>query len=354
MGQLRTTVQTLAGLDLAPQRCCTTWTSRPSGSPGPEWRPACTRSRPDRAPAGVANAGHPPPILLHADGLAEVLRVPPARRSAWAECRSRRWSCPPRPGRPCCSTPTAWWSRAAGTWWGGIELLRERLHDAAAVLLPPPLEPLCDEGAGDPGPGDRDDDIALLAARFDGISPSDVAYWFLEPQAQTPPGPRLVRRRCTAGTWTTRWTRPELLVSEIVTNAVRYAERPVTLRLAAHRCAALRGRRRRAAAAADCGTPPRRRRRPRAVPGQPDGQALGCDPLGAGRWSGSSCPSGSSPGAGRCRLRPGGSGQGGRGQGGVRCVGRAGWARGRRAGSLRIVFTPSPGVPTVGSVRECG
>ena len=32
------------------------------------------------------------------------------------------------------------------------------------------------------GPGDRDDDIALLAARFDGIAPSDVAYWFLEPE----------------------------------------------------------------------------------------------------------------------------------------------------------------------------
>ena len=77
--------------------------------------------------------------------------------------------------------------------WTGIEQLREKLAATARLTgpdHPPPLEALCDEVLDMLGPGDRDDDIALLAARFDGIAPSDVAYWFLEPEAQTAgPGP---------------------------------------------------------------------------------------------------------------------------------------------------------------------
>ncbi|GAA4963977.1 hypothetical protein GCM10023238_34390 [Streptomyces heliomycini] len=52
------------------------------------------------------------------------------------------------------------------------------------------------------GPGDRDDDIALLAARFDGIAPSDVAYWFLEPEdAATRPAAASPGGHCPAGAW---------------------------------------------------------------------------------------------------------------------------------------------------------
>ena len=82
------------------------------------------------------------------------------------------------------------------------------------------------------GPGDRDDDIALLAARFDGIAPSDVAYWFLEPEEMAPGRARRLARHALS-----RWgledltDSVELLISEVVTNAVRYATRPVTLRL---------------------------------------------------------------------------------------------------------------------------
>jgi anti-sigma regulatory factor (Ser/Thr protein kinase) len=99
-------------------------------------------------------------------------------------------------------------------------------------VSPPPLEPLCDEVLEILGPGDRDDDIALLAARFDGIAPSDVAYWFLEPQAQTAGrARRLIRQALRRWDLEEQLDATELLVSEIVTNAVRYAERPITLRL---------------------------------------------------------------------------------------------------------------------------
>lgn len=119
--------------------------------------------------------------------------------------------------------------------WTGIEQLREKLAATAQLTgpdHPPPLEALCDEVLDMLGPGDRDDDIALLAARFDGIAPSDVAYWFLEPEDAAPGRARRLARRQLS-----RWGMDELsdsvelLVSEVVTNAVRYASRPVTLRL---------------------------------------------------------------------------------------------------------------------------
>src|SRR5262249_59938195 len=114
--------------------------------------------------------------------------------------------------------------------WTGIEQLREKL--AATAQLPgadhpPPLEALCDEVLDMLGPGDRDDDIALLAARFDGIAPSDVAYWTLEPEETAPGQARRLARRALA-----RWDLEdltdsvELLGSEEGTNAVRYSSRP--------------------------------------------------------------------------------------------------------------------------------
>ncbi|CAM5503698.1 hypothetical protein SALBM311S_03497 [Streptomyces alboniger] len=92
--------------------------------------------------------------------------------------------------------------------WTGIEQLREKLAATAQLTgpdHPPPLEALCDEVLDMLGPGDRDDDIALLAARFDGIAPSDVAYWFLEPEEMAPGRARRLARRALS-----RWGMEEL------------------------------------------------------------------------------------------------------------------------------------------------
>ena len=107
------------------------------------------------------------------------------------------------------------------------------------------------------GPGDRDDDIALLAARFDGIAPSDVAYWFLEPAGRRPPGRarRLARRALP------RWGLEDLMrlggaAGQRGRHQRRAVRRPAGhAAAAAHRRAALRGRRRRPAAAPACARP---------------------------------------------------------------------------------------------------
>ncbi|MFG1810595.1 SpoIIE family protein phosphatase [Streptomyces sp. NPDC049040] len=233
MGQLRTTVQTLAGLDLAPQEVLYHLDEQAQRL-GQDRMATCVYAvyDPIAHRLVVANAGHPPPVLLHADGLAEVLRVPPGAPIGVGGVPFEAVELPAPAGATLLLYTDGLVESRSRDVWGGIELLRERLHDAASVVSPPPLEPLCDEVLEILGPGDRDDDIALLAARFDGIAPSDVAYWFLEPQAQTPGrARRLVRQALRRWDLEDQLEAAELLVSEIVTNAVRYAERPITLRL---------------------------------------------------------------------------------------------------------------------------
>ncbi|WP_225847697.1 SpoIIE family protein phosphatase [Streptomyces sp. HPF1205] len=233
MGQLRTTVQTLAGLDLAPQEVLYHLDEQAQRL-GQDRMATCVYAvyDPIAHRLVVANAGHPPPVLLHADGLAEVLRVPPGAPIGVGGVPFEAVELPAPTGATLLLYTDGLVESRSRDVWGGIELLRERLHDAASVVSPPPLEPLCDEVLEILGPGDRDDDIALLAARFDGIAPSDVAYWFLEPQAQTAGrARRLVRQALRRWDLHEQLDAAELLVSEIVTNAVRYAERPITLRL---------------------------------------------------------------------------------------------------------------------------
>ncbi|MFI0900321.1 SpoIIE family protein phosphatase [Streptomyces sp. NPDC020983] len=233
MGQLRTTVQTLAGLDLAPQEVLYHLDEQAQRL-GQDRMATCVYAvyDPIAHRLVVANAGHPPPVLLHADGLAEVLRVPPGAPIGVGGVPFEAVELPAPAGATLLLYTDGLVESRSRDVWAGIELLRERLHDAASVVSPPPLEPLCDEVLEILGPGDRDDDIALLAARFDGIAPSDVAYWFLEPQPQTPGrARRLVRQALRRWDLEDQLEAAELLVSEIVTNAVRYAERPITLRL---------------------------------------------------------------------------------------------------------------------------
>ena len=193
----------------ARRRSCTTSTSRPSGSAVTAWRPACT-------PCTTRwHTGSPSPTPAIRRPSCCIWAAAPrccgsrrALRSASAAWTSRRSSWTHRPVRPCCSTRTVWSSPGCVT--------SGRVSSSSASGSPPPprltgpdhappLEALCDDVLDMLGPGDRDDDIALLAARFDGIAPSDVAYWFLDPEDAGPgPGPPgWSAGPCSAGTWKT-------------------------------------------------------------------------------------------------------------------------------------------------------
>lgn len=235
MGQLRTTAQTLAGLDLPPQEVLHHLDEQAQRL-GTDRMATCLYAVYDPVAHRiiVANAGHPPPVMLHRGGRAEVLRVPPGAPIGVGGVDFEAVELDAPAGATLVLYTDGLVESRIRDVWTGIEQLRERLTETARLTgpNPPPLEPLCDEVLDMLGPGDRDDDIALLAARFDGIAPSDVAYWYLDPKAQTAGQARRLARRALE-----RWgleelrDQVELLVSEVVTNAVRYAERPITLRL---------------------------------------------------------------------------------------------------------------------------
>ncbi|MFH8294857.1 SpoIIE family protein phosphatase [Streptomyces sp. NPDC018059] len=236
MGQLRTTAQTLAGLDLPPQEVLHHLDEQAQRL-GSDRMATCLYAVYDPVShrITIANAGHPPPVLLHLGGRAEVLRVPPGAPIGVGGVDFEAVELDAPAGATLLLYTDGLVESRLRDVWTGIEQLRERLAATAQLTgpdHPPPLEALCDEVLDMLGPGDRDDDIALLAARFDGIAPSDVAYWFLEPEDATPSRARRLARSALV-----RWgledltDSVELLVSEVVTNAVRYASRPITLRL---------------------------------------------------------------------------------------------------------------------------
>ena len=236
MGQLRTTAQTLAGLDLPPQEVLHHLDEQAQRL-GTDRMATCLYAVYDPVShrITIANAGHPPPVLLHLGGRAEVLRVPPGAPIGVGGVDFEAVELDAPAGATLLLYTDGLVESRLRDVWTGIEQLREKLAATAQLTgpdHPPPLEALCDEVLDMLGPGDRDDDIALLAARFDGIAPSDVAYWFLEPEDAAPGRARKLARRALS-----RWgleemsDSVELLISEVVTNAVRYASRPVTLRL---------------------------------------------------------------------------------------------------------------------------
>ncbi|WP_035846925.1 ATP-binding SpoIIE family protein phosphatase [Kitasatospora azatica] len=231
MGQLRTSAQTLAALDLPPHEVLYHLDEQAQRLGREEHLATCVFAvyDPIANRIVVANAGHMPPALIHPDGRAELLEDLPAGAPigvGGVDFASQELDAPPgsalllftdglveNPRRPIST---------------GLERLRKRLSHAHQHSP----EQICQEALRILPPEDRADDIALLAAAFDGIPAEDVAYWYLQPRSETPG-----RARRLAGHALRRWgleslaANTELMVSELVTNAVQHAKKPVTLRL---------------------------------------------------------------------------------------------------------------------------
>ncbi|MFF4274492.1 SpoIIE family protein phosphatase [Streptomyces sp. NPDC001536] len=233
MGQLRTTVQTLAGLDLSPDEILHHLDEQAERL-GSEHTATCLYAMYDPVLHRLlmSNAGHLPPVLLLPDGSTEVVQVPPGAPigvggGGFESVEMHA----PAGATLLLYTDGLVESRNADVM-TGVELLCGRLRAGASGATAVTLEDLCDQALGTLGAGDRDDDIALLAARFEGILPDTVAYWYLAPRPQTASQARRLTRR-TLRQWglESLLESTELLVSEVVANAVRFASRPITLRL---------------------------------------------------------------------------------------------------------------------------
>ncbi|RAJ30392.1 histidine kinase-like protein [Kitasatospora sp. SolWspMP-SS2h] len=230
MGQLRTSAQTLAGLDLPPHEVLYHLDEQAQRLGREQHLATCVYAvyDPIAGRVRIANAGHVPPVLIGPDGSSELLELPSGAPIGVGGVDFASVELPAPPGSALLLFTDGLVEtrhRPLGT---GLELLRARL--AGGHRFTP--EQLCQEALRILPPGDRADDIALLAAAFDGIPAEDVAHWHLRPRHETPG-----RARRLAGHALRRWGLDhlaescELMVSELVTNAIQHATRPVTLRL---------------------------------------------------------------------------------------------------------------------------
>ncbi|WP_073814791.1 SpoIIE family protein phosphatase [Kitasatospora sp. CB01950] len=218
MSRLRAGVQAFAALDLPPGQLLRHLDNL-AHTLGDDHLATCLYAvyDPINRTCEVASAGHTPPVLVHRDGRGELLPVPP--------------------GAP------------IGV--GGIPFVPQKLTvpDGSMLVmcsdsLVDGLAELCGELIGpadDPDDActlllgalpDRRDDVALLAARLDGI-PQDRVAAFVVPLHPT--AVRMVRRwvRARLEQWGLDHLSftAELLAGELVTNAQRVAHLPIDLQL---------------------------------------------------------------------------------------------------------------------------
>ncbi|MFD9491888.1 SpoIIE family protein phosphatase [Streptomyces sp. NPDC060005] len=238
MGRLRTAVRTLADIDLAPDELLThlddlvVRLSTEAGAEGTTGEVGATCLYAVYDPVSrrctLARAGHPPPFVLPPDGPPRQIDVPPGPALGLG-------------GLPFESVEL---ELAEGTvlalYTDGLIESRERDVDASHRLLCGALKESAQslEGAAHAilrallPAGGAPDDVALLLARTHGLAASNVTTWDIpaDPALVAPVRKQVADRLdhwgLTAATFTA-----ELVVSELVTNAIRYGESPIRLRL---------------------------------------------------------------------------------------------------------------------------
>ncbi|GAA5005969.1 SpoIIE family protein phosphatase [Kitasatospora paranensis] len=228
MGRFRTAMQTLAALDLPPGQLLRHLDNL-AHKLGDDHLATCLYAvyDPINRTCELASAGHVPPVLVHPDGRGELLEIPA--------------------GAP------------IGV--GGVPFVAKRIDVSDGSMLVLCTDGLVEVRGGDIGEGlaalcgnlidpkqtpdeacdtvlerlhsdDRQDDIALLVARFDGVPPTEVATWELAVGVGEVRRARaLVREQLAAWGLEALGDTVELLVSELVTNAVRVARDHVQLQL---------------------------------------------------------------------------------------------------------------------------
>ncbi|MFK0151739.1 SpoIIE family protein phosphatase [Streptomyces sp. NPDC090493] len=269
MGRLRTAVRTLADIDLPPDELLTHLddvvirlsaeaAADPDPDPVPESgsgpRPALDSGPcpglgldPGGVPAGdiaatclyavydpvagrcsLARAGHVLPTVVHRDGTAGLLDLPPGPPLGLGGLPFEAVEADLPEGSLLALYTDGLLEDHDHDVEAGLATLREVLARPAASL-----ESACDTVLQALLPTYRpDDDVALLLARPHALGADRVAVWDLEPDpAAVAPARAGVARQLAAWGLADLSFAAELVVSELVTNAIRYGRPPVRLRL---------------------------------------------------------------------------------------------------------------------------
>ncbi|MGQ4477032.1 SpoIIE family protein phosphatase [Streptomyces sp. SAS_276] len=238
MGRLRTAVRTLADIDLAPDELLThlddlvvrlSAEAGGEGSPG-EVGATCLYAvyDPVSRRCTLARAGHPPPIMIRPGGPPEHVDLPagPPLGLGGLPFESTELELPE--------------GTVLALYTDGLVENRDRDLDGSQRLLfdalyapSDSLDETCDRilHAVLP-PGGAADDVALLVARTQGLPAEQVATWDIpaDPSLVAPIRKQVVEQLDAWNLSEAGFT-AELVVSELVTNAIRYGAHPIRLRL---------------------------------------------------------------------------------------------------------------------------
>ncbi|QFR01553.1 SpoIIE family protein phosphatase [Streptomyces phaeolivaceus] len=244
MGRLRTAVLTLADIDLAPDELLThlddlviRLSTRAGNTAGPDQEPETAGDLgatclyavydPVSRRCTLARAGHPEPVVVSPDGTATLLDVPAGLPLGFGGLPFESVDVELPEGSLLALYTDGLIESREQDIDIGMSLLRRTLARPAAHL-----DTLCDTVLNALLPDRPTDDVALLIARTKVLDTDRVATWDI------PADPAAVAQtRKEATTQVEAWGLDdavfvtELIVSELVTNAIRYAEPPIQLRL---------------------------------------------------------------------------------------------------------------------------
>ncbi|MGW4912729.1 ATP-binding SpoIIE family protein phosphatase [Streptomyces sp. NPDC004270] len=240
MGRLRTAVRTLADIDLPPDELLThlddvvlRLSAEASADPAVEADgdigATCLYAvyDPVSRHCTLARAGHVLPAVVTREGTADLLDLPPGPPLGLGGLPFEAAEVDLPEGSILALYTDGLIEARDRDIEAGLTLLRHTLAQSA-----PSLEATCDTVLEALLPARPDDDVALLLARTHALGARQVARWDLEPDPAAVAGARssVSEQLSTWGLEELDFT-AELVVSELVTNAIRYGRPPIQLRL---------------------------------------------------------------------------------------------------------------------------
>jgi PAS domain S-box-containing protein len=234
MGRLRTAVRTLADVEMPPDELLThldglVAPAGPDGSSDKDVGATCLYAVYDPVTrwCSVARAGHPPPALVLPDGTVDMIDVPAGPPLGFGSLPFEKADVQlPEGSLIALYTDGLIESRTKDVGQGIAELQRRLTAPADS------LEEICDRVLAGLQPQSPADDVALLLARTRVLGGAHTVSWGLpsDPEAVATARARVSAKLEEWGLDEEVFT-TEIVVSELVTNAIRHAAGPITLRL---------------------------------------------------------------------------------------------------------------------------
>ena len=232
MGRLRTAIRTLARLELPPAETLQQLDElmHELGQREPHFA-TCVYAVFDAVSGNceIASAGHLPPLLVPPDGRSEFLDISPSPPLGIGSGPIHTRVFKIRDGSLLVLYTDGLVERRTSDIDEGLARLRDTFGPGSTAR---PLEELCKATLAGVYADHQRDDIAVLMARLRRLTPDQHVTWKLASELTSARRARmLVRRRLRRWGLSELIPTAELLASELVTNAVRYAQGSIALRL---------------------------------------------------------------------------------------------------------------------------